>query len=127
MPEVCPPRASPLPQVLVGEMPPLVRDLVRVALLDANVEVIEDEDALRPGVPCGPPSIAIVADGGGARAWERAWLRNRPDMIVLGVERHGRTLAISVLRPCRNDLGELTARTLATALSLTPTWDERFA
>jgi hypothetical protein len=114
------------PQVLVGDMPKLVRDLVRQTLAGVDVEIVPSEDGFRPPQPGSPPPIVIVAESRRNRAWERDWLRTKPEAVILGVERHGRTLAVSMLRPNRDTPVELTEATLAAAVAAPPTWEERF-
>jgi hypothetical protein len=114
-------------QVLVGDMPELVRDLVRQALAGVDVEIVPSETGFRPTQPGSPPPIVIVAETRRSRAWERRWLRTKPEAVILGVERHGRTLAISMLRPDRGEPIELTEASLAAAIASPPSWEERFA
>jgi hypothetical protein len=114
------------PQVLVGEMPQLVRDLVHRTLADVDAEIVPSEAGFRPASPGSPPPIVIVAEPKAGRGWERDYLRSQPDAVILGVERHGRTLAVSMLAPRRHDPVELTDDSLAAAVTASPTWEERF-
>ena len=86
------------PQVLVGDMPELVRDLVRETLEGVDVEIVPDETAFRPTQPGWPPPIVIVAYArtGTARG-SATGSGSTPEAVILGVERHGRTLAVSML------------------------------
>jgi hypothetical protein len=113
-------------QVLVGDMPKLVRDLVCQTLADAGVEIVPSEAGFRPTPPGAPPPILIVAESRRNRAQERSWLRSRPEAVILGVEQHGRTVAISMLQPCRREPVELTKASLMAAVASQPTWEERF-
>jgi hypothetical protein len=113
-------------QVLVGDMPKLVRDLVCQTLADADVEIVPTEASFRPRQPGSPPPIVIVAESRRNRALERTWLRCKPEAVILGVEQHGRTVAISMLQPTKGEPVELTADTLTAAVASQPTWEERF-
>jgi len=115
------------PQVLVGDMPELVRDLVRQTLEGVDVEIVTDETGFRPTKPGTPPPIVIVTSSRWHSAWERDWLRTTPEAVILGVERHGRTLAVSMLEPRRGEPFELTESSLAAAVASPPTWEDRFA
>jgi hypothetical protein len=114
------------PQVLVGEMPTLLADLVRQALADVDVDVVETAAAFRPASAATRPPVAIVASSEEAGESNREWLLARPETVILGVERHGRRLGASVLWPRREDLGELTSDSLLAAIVAAPSWRERF-
>jgi hypothetical protein len=126
MPDDRPPGETERPQVLVGDMPELVGDLVRQALASVDVDVVESAAGFRATSPANRPPIAIVAKGEEGGEWDREWLLERPEAVILGVERHGRRLDVSVLWPHREDKGELTPDSLREAIVTAPTWRERF-
>src|SRR4051812_25725530 len=89
------------PQVLIGEMPQLLGDLIRRALTEVDAEILAG-DAARVGGPDddGGPIVVILADEGGpATAREREILLDRPDTVILLVRGHGHTFTTRALFP----------------------------
>jgi hypothetical protein len=113
-------------QVLLGEMPLLIADLVREAIAGLDVELVPTVEDLRPAGG-GPPPVAIVAvEGREASAVASKLMLGHPEAVLLEVELDGRELSVQALFPSHNSLGVLTARRLADAIMTAPRWDERF-
>lgn len=97
-------------RILVFDLPPLLRDLVRRAL-DGNADMtslVAEAGQLEPAVAASRPDAVIVPlDDEGLPAESRRFLEDRARVRVLGVGvRDGRAV-LHELRPERSELGEV--------------------
>jgi hypothetical protein len=122
----------PRPQVLFGDMPVMIEDLLRDALADVDVDLlprgagvselrIVDEDET-------PPVVIVVSNSPDADRYERDLFRPRPEVVILRVESNGELLASRAVEVRRQVCpGKLTELSLIDAIQSAPSWRQRFA
>jgi hypothetical protein len=109
--------AAPI-QVLVADMPPLLRDIVESAVMrQRDMKLVNPERARRERSSGDARPVVIVlggeeADDGRAAAWLDRW----PHARVIFVETSGRESVLYELRPHATVMGELAPEQLIDAI-----------
>jgi len=115
-------------RIVLIDMPPLLRDIVREAIRrepDLDIVAEHDEIDVRSAVELDDPDFIIVGEDAAAQQDVRMLVGARRGLRALEVQSDGRDSVLYELRPHRISLGEVSSDTLVRAIRAVPTWDAK--